>query len=110
MQEFVEETGEQGVMGLQNLHNTLATAGKTLLPYHLRPLRKLLTPASRHAIVPTLLAAGATPQDLLEKVKEIAAAMWLEWVWRPENPHIHPDNRMHPSPAVASCRRMPRGK
>ena len=94
LQEFLEETREAGHAALVNLHNSMASSGKKLLSYHLRPLRGLLTPTARRAIIPHLTVHGVGPHHLAAACNAAVKDMWVEWTWHADNPWIHPQIRM----------------
>ena len=76
---------------LANVQATLSSRGKTLLPSHLRPLRSLITPAARLSVLPALMQRGAGPGHIEEACRAAVKEMWIRWLWRTENPQLHPE-------------------
>ena len=92
---WVEETGADAVEAIRNLER----GRKDLSAYHLRCLRQLLTPAARHALLPTMLAPGVKLQDVERAADRLVDEMWLDFNWQPFNEYIHPDVCMSPVPS-----------
>jgi hypothetical protein len=90
-QSWVEQVGTDGVAALHNLQAGLAKRGKALLPFHLRALHGLLTPDARLSVLPAMAAEGAGLDDVAVAAAEAVQEQWVEFVWRPQNPKLHPD-------------------
>jgi hypothetical protein len=94
VQRWVEEVGQRAVDALQNLE----VLTPTLSPNALRPLRRLLTPDARLAVLPAMLEDRARPTDLEAASREAAHDMWLRWNWVSPHKYIHDDYSVFPPP------------
>ena len=102
---WVEDTGRDGVAGLENLQRQVPEIG----PRHLHSsLGTLLTPEARRSIVPALMRPGARVRDVATACAEAAKAMWVAFhLMRPDNPNVSEHVRMLPRarfPRLCLCK------
>ena len=93
---WVEECGQDAVEAVRNLERSKRDLGTT----NLLCIRQMLTPASRKALLPVMLAPGARLPDVEREAAKLADEMWLEFHWSDANPAIHADVCMFPPPFV----------
>ena len=99
---WVEECSQDAVEAVRNLERSKRDLGTT----NLLCIRQLLTPASRKALLPVMLAPGARLPDAEREAGKLADEMWMEFHWSDANPAIHADVCMF-LPCVVCCSPWP---